>query len=184
MNKQMKHVLVTGLVMLGLGTVVQQAQAGTTDTMSVSVSPTVTYGVTISSPFLTGYVFGNVALAATTLSTVAITLNTTNATGPEYFGLSISNSNGNWTATSSAPGQDTFRMGAAMGATQPLVANTSTYLSVPPFSGAAQGLYYQGSATPVAGSAKVLLRLEMPTTLNLGTTGTQTMVLTATAQNS
>src|ERR1700733_7144969 len=181
MNKRMKHVLITGLVMLGVGAV---SQAATTDTMQVSVSPTVTYGVTISSPFAQGYVFGSVAVGASTLSTVAITLNTTGATGPEFFGLSISNTSGNWTATASAPGQDTFRMGAAMGTNQPLMANTSTYLSVPPFSGAAQGLYYQGAATAVAGTAKVWLRLEMPTTLNLGTTGNQTMVLTATAQNS
>jgi hypothetical protein len=181
MNKQMKHVLITGLVMLGIGAV---SQAATTDTMQVSVSPTVTYSVSISSPFVQGYVFGNVSLNSTTLSTVAITLNTTGSTGPEFFGLSISNTSGNWTATVGAPGQDTFRMGAAMAATQPLMANTSTYLSVPPFSGAAQYLYSQGAATAVAGTQKVWLRLEMPTSLNLGTTGSQTMTLTATAQSS
>ena len=152
--------------------------------MQISVSPQVTYGVTISSPYASGYNFSNVALGATTLSTLAITLNTTGATGPEFFGLSISNTSGNWTATTSAPGQDTFRMGAAMATTQPLMANTSTYLSVPPFSGAGQYLYSQGAATAVAGTQKVWLRLEMPTSLSVGTTGTQTMTLTATAQNS
>ena len=111
MNKRMKQILMTGLVMVGLGAV---SQAATTDTMTISVSPQVTYGVTISSPFAQGYVFGNVSLGASTLSTVAITLNTTGATGPEFFGLSISNTNGGWTATAGAPGQDTFRMGAKM----------------------------------------------------------------------
>ena len=125
MNKHMKHVLITGLVMLGVGAV---SQAATTDTMQVSVSPTVTYSVAISSPYTSGYNFSNVALGATTLSTLAITLNTTGATGPEFFGLSISNTSGNWTATTGAAGVDTFRMGAAMAATQPLMANTSTYL--------------------------------------------------------
>src|SRR5580693_6562021 len=137
MKTQIRQTLALALIVLSIGMVLRMGmvQAATTDTMQVSVSPTVTYGVTISSPFLTGYVFGNVALGATTLSTVAITLNTTGATGPEYFGLSISNSNGGWTASAAGASQDTFRMGAAMGATQPLVANTSTYLSVPPFSG-------------------------------------------------
>ena len=162
-------------VFLSTLTLARQVQAATTDTMTVSVSPTVTYGVTISSPFLTGYVFGNVALGASTLSTVAITLNTTGATGPEYFGLSVSNTSGNWSATASAPSQDHFRLGAKMGATQPLIGNTTDFLSAPPYSGVAQGIYNQGTATSVGGTQKVWLRLEMPTTLNLGTTAAQTM---------
>ena len=128
MNKRLKQGVAAGLVMLGIGGLARQTQAATTDTMTVSVTPTVTYGVTISSPFAQGYVFGSIALGASTLSTVAITLNTTGATGPEYFGLSVSNTSGNWTATASAPGQDTFRLGAKMGVGQPVIANTTDFL--------------------------------------------------------
>ena len=114
MNTKLKKVLMTGLVTLGIGGLSQIAQAATTDTMTVSVSPLVTYSVVISSPYASGYNFSNVSLGATTLSTLGITLNTTGSTAPEYFGLSISNTSGGWTSTLSAPGQDTFRMGAKM----------------------------------------------------------------------
>ena len=184
MKLTMKRVLIAGLVMLGVGGLTRQARAATSDTMSISVSPQVTYGVTISSPFAQGYVFGSIALGASTLSTVAITLNTTGATGPEYFGLSVSNTSGNWTSTVGAPGQDTFRLGAKMAATQPLIGNTTDFLVAPPYTGVAQGIYNQGTATSVGGTQKVWLRLEMPTSLNVGTTGAQTMTLTATAQSS
>ena len=180
MNKHIKHVLLTGLVMLGVGAA---AQAATTDTMTVSVTPSVTFAVSISSPYTSGYNFSSVALAGTTLSTLGITLNTTGATAAEYFGLSISNTSGGWTSTVSSPGQDTFRMAAKIGGSQPLMANTTDFLTQPPYSTVANGVYNQGS-TIVGGTAKVWLRLEMPTTLNVGTTGAQTMTMTATAQGS
>ncbi len=183
MKNHVQKVLTTGLVLLGIGAFAVRAQAATTDTMTVSVSPTVTYGVTISSPYASGYNFGNVALAATTMSTLAIVLNTTGATGPEYFGLSISNTSGGWTSTVGSPAQDQFRMSAKIAASQPLASNTTHYLSAGPFAGAAEMLYSQ-TMTPVAGTANVWLKLEMPPTLNAGTTGAQTMTLTATAQGS
>src|SRR5678815_4114440 len=103
MKMKLKQVLATGLVMLGIGVLARQAQAGTTDTMTVSVTPIPSYGVTISSPYASGYSFGNVALVGTTMSTLAITLNSVGATAPEYFGLSISNTSGNWSSTTGAP---------------------------------------------------------------------------------
>ena len=186
MNTRLKKVLITGLVMVGIGAV-HRAQAATTDTMLVSVSPAVTFAVSISSPFTlgnAGYQFGPVALSATTLSTVAITLNTTGANAYEYFGVSISNTSGNWTSTASAPGVDTFRMGAWIGSSQPTAGNVTDYLSAPPYAETAATKFNQASPTAYNSTASLWLKLEMPTNLNTGGNTAQTMTLTVTAQGS
>ena len=74
MNKKLKQVVKVGLFVLGLGVLGRVAQAASTDTMTVSVTPSVTYGVTITSVNASGYQFGTVALGATTVSTSAIVL--------------------------------------------------------------------------------------------------------------
>src|ERR1700680_2995494 len=66
-----KAVLAAGLMILGLGVMKAQA-AGNPDTMTISVTPSVTYAVTITSVNPNGYQFGQIALAATTISTWAI----------------------------------------------------------------------------------------------------------------
>src|ERR1700687_2407992 len=106
MNKQLKRALVTGLVALGMGWMSDKAQAASTDTITVSVTPNAQYGVTISSPYAGGYNFGLVNLNATTVSTLAITL-TNSGSIYEYFGISVSNTSGGWTASSVTPTSDT-----------------------------------------------------------------------------
>jgi hypothetical protein len=184
MNRRLKTALSVGLMALGLGFMGKAVQAATSDTMVVSVTPLPTFAVSITSPSGSGYNFGNVALGATTLSTAAIVLNTGGANSSEYFGVSISNTSGNWTATSSAPGTDTFRMGAWVGTNQPAITSVTDYLSNGPFSGAAAGLFNQGSRTAASSTANLWLRLELPTALNTGTSVAQTMTLTVVAQGS
>src|ERR1039457_516567 len=122
-----ESVLAAGLLVLGLG-MLQRAQAASTDTMTVSVTPgNVAYGVTISSPdgVGVGYNFQTVNLGAVTISTAAITV-TNSGSISEYFGMGISNlGTNNWTpVASNPPGADHFRLAAWFSATVP--ASTTT----------------------------------------------------------
>ena len=189
MNTRMKRALVMGLAVIAMGWLTDKAQAYTsTDTMRVSVTPDAQYSVTITSPVPGGYDFKTVALNSTTQSTLAITL-TNNGTIYEYFGISISNTSGNWTASTVAPSTDTFRMSALLNsAGMPLPSDgnfTALSNSTP---GTANGNYGQSGAgtmtSPTSGSntGNLWLKLEMPFTLNTGGTGAQTMTLSVTGQ--
>ena len=179
MNRRLKEVLVTGLMVLGIGAIVQRAEA---DTMTVSVTPIVNWSVSISSPETGGYDFSSVALGATTVSTLGITLTNNSGVAPEYFTFAIGNTSGNWSPAPGGAGVDQFRMGAYINATQPAPATFVDFLSNPPFSGSAVGKFGQAGKTAIAGTAKAWLRLEMPTSLSVGTSVAQTMTLTVSAQ--
>ena len=181
---RLRTVLVAGLSVLAWGRLTPVCAANP-DTLVVSVSPNVTYGVTVSSVTGgVGYQFGNVNLGATTQSTAAIVL-TNSGNVSEYFSLAMNNTSGNWTLTTSAPGTDTFRVSALLQATQPLVASFTDFLSNPPVPGAAATLYGQASTKTAPTAAKNLwLRLEMPTALSVGTSGAQTTTLYVNGQGS
>src|ERR1700679_2632229 len=112
MNTSMRRTLITGLMVLGWGVVTQQAHAGTTDQMLISVTPgNVTYAVGISSPEVGGYAFGTVNLGQTTISTLAIVVKSS-GTIAEYFSLAVT-ADGGWTAVTvdtAAPAYNTFEM--------------------------------------------------------------------------
>src|SRR5579862_8377910 len=98
-----------GLFALGLGMLGTKAQAvNNPDTMTVSVTPNVTYGVAITSVNASGYQFGTQNLGATTVSTAAIVL-TNSGNVYEYFSMGISNTSGSWSAVNTAPSTDQFR---------------------------------------------------------------------------
>jgi hypothetical protein len=153
--------------------------------MIVSVTPSVTFGVSIASPTAgVGYNFGTVALGATTVSTQAIVL-TNSGNVAEYFSLGISNTSGSWAASAVAPTTDTFRMYGYMSAGQPAPGTFTDTVVNPPVPGAAAALYNQASTKTNPASTKNLwLRLDMPTALNAGGTGAQTMTLTVNGQGS
>ena len=189
------RVLAAGLIVLGLGAMKQAYAVNNPDTMTVSVTPSVTYGVSISSVNGSGYQFQTVALGATTVSTKAITLTNTGNVS-EYFSMAISNTSGSWSAvTAGAPGQDQFRLTAELAANQPVegsgfktgTAPGGDSLANPPVPATASGLYANGgsqSKTAAAGTSNLWLQLEMPTSLNAGGSGLQTMTLTVNGQGS
>ncbi len=188
----MKQVLVTGLVMLGMGSV-WKANAGTFDTMNVLVTPgNPSYGVTITSVTAgVGYNFGSVNLAASTASTHAIgVLNS--GTVSEYFVMSISTSSGgsaNWkpAGVGGSAGIDVFELygryyasgstipgDAAFGATDFIGGTAGT---------AGASTYAQGVTKTAGGVSKDLwLRLQMPTGMSLSDSSQRTLVLTVTGQ--
>ena len=186
MNTRLKKVLVTGLVVLGVGCWGSKAHAASTDTITVSVTPNASYGVTISSPYASGYNFGTVNLNSTTESTLAITL-TNSGTIYEFFAISVTNTSGGWTASAVAPTTDTFRLSGMFNATQPAIgsASFSALTNAPPTNG--NGSYGQVAKTsPTGGSntQNLWLKLEMPFTLNTGGTTAQTMTVSVTGQAS
>ena len=190
MNKTQRRSLFMGLLLLGIGVVTGRAQAASTDSITISVTPNATFGVTISSPYVGGYNFGLVNLNSSTVSTLAITL-TNSGSIYEYFGISVSNTSGGgnpWTTTGVAPSTDTFRMWAQLNASPPAInsVNFSTIGNTAP--SAAATLYGQASTkTSSAGGSntqKLWLQLDMPFTLNTGGTGAQTMTVSVTGQAS
>ena len=185
MNSYMKKLVGAGLMAVGLGLIGRNAHAANPDAMQISVTPSVTYAVTITSVNASGYQFGTVALNSTTQSTAAITVaNSGNVA--EYFSMAVTNTSGNWAASASAPTTDNFRLIGLFNATEPASSSfqTSDALtnSTP---GAAATLYGHASTkTNPSANQKLWLRLEMPQSLNTGTTGAQTMTLTVTGQAS
>ena len=108
------------LLILGLGFISKAQAAGNPDTMTISVTPSVTYAVTITSVNPSGYQFGTVALAASTISTWAIGLRNT-GTIWEYFSLGVSNSSPDgWTpGAAGVAANNVFGLIAELNATQP-----------------------------------------------------------------
>jgi len=153
------------------------------DTIVVSVTPGgLTYGVAISSPFASGYQFGTVALNATTISTVAISIQNSGNVG-EYFALKVSNTApDNWTPQAAA-GSDQFKLMAYINATQPADATFATALTGS-FNGTSGNLYGQGNVRTTPTTTKSLwLRLSMPTAVT-GSGGAQTMTVFVNGQAS
>jgi hypothetical protein len=189
-KRGIESVLTAGLLVLGIG-LFQKAQAGggSTDTITVSVTPgNVAYGVTISSPDgpTTGYNFQTVNLAAVTISTAAITV-TNSGTISEFFGLSVSNlGTNNWTpVTSNPPGIDHFRLAAWFNATVPV--STTTFVDADALAAnpaATSGTLFNqsGKTTPGNSPGPLWLNLSMPTSVSAPIAGSQSMVLSITGQ--
>ena len=184
MNHVGRSILAAGLLVLGLG-VMKEAQAANPDTMTVSVTPSVTYSVAITSVNSSGYQFGTVALGATTVSTSAIVL-TNNGNVSEYFSMAMGNTSGSWVPVTGSPGTDQFRMIPYLNATQ---VSSSTFVTGDAITttqpGTAASSYNQASTkTNVNATKNLWLRLDMPTALNAGGTGLQTMTLSVYGQGS
>ena len=186
MNTQLKKALTTGMLAVGLGLLSSKAHAVNPDAMQISVTPSVTYAVTITSVNANGYQFGTVALNSTTQSTAAVTVaNSGNIA--EYFSMAITNTSGNWAPTTSAPTTDNFRLIGEFAASEPDVASgfqtTDALTNSTP--GTAAALYGQASTKTNPTQHQLLwMRLEMPQSLNVGTSAAQTMTLTVTGQAS
>src|SRR5205823_10630904 len=74
--------------------------------------------VTISSPYASVHDFGHVRLNLVTVSKLSVLLMNSGSIY-EYFGISVSNTSGGWTASASAPSTDTFRLSGQLNASQP-----------------------------------------------------------------
>ena len=117
MKTGMKLKLALGAIAVGVMS--QTVEAKNPDSIVVSVTPTVSYSVVITSPMVNGYDFGTVALGFSTISTVAIGVQN-DGTVAEYLSLAITNTApGNWAPAGTAAA-DTFRLSGRFAATQPV----------------------------------------------------------------
>jgi hypothetical protein len=186
LKKAAQAALATGLIVLGLG-MFKEAQAANPDTMTITVTPGgVTYSVTISSPFLSGYNFGTVNVGVTTVSTVAIAVQNSGNIS-EYFSLGVVDTTGGglaWT-NAAAPNITTYTMQGLFQADQPESANfAGAGNNIPTAApGTAANRFGQGTTrTLPAASANLWLQLQMPT--GVADTGAHTMVLSINGQSS
>ena len=182
-----KGVLVAGLMVLGLGALEKAQAAGNPDTMTISVTPQVTYAVTITSVNPNGYQFGTIALAGTTISTSAIVVKNS-GTIWEYFSMAVSNTSPDaWTpGASGTAGNNQFGLIGELVTNQPapggFAAGDALVNAIP---GTAATLYGQASTKTAVNATKNLwLELNMPTTLSVGSGGAQTMTLSVNGQGS
>ncbi len=173
-----KIALATGLFVLGLG-LVQKVEAASTDTITLSVTPSgISYAVQITSPTDgSSYSFGSIALGATTGSTAAIGVKNIGTIG-EYFVMKVGNTNpDNWAPVAGNPATDQFRLRGWFSPDQPDDASFADAV-LAGFNPTGQNKYNQGSSkTAVNATSYLWLQLKMPSDLNAGTGGAQTMTL-------
>jgi hypothetical protein len=192
MNRRLKEVLATGLLVVGIG-FVSRAQAGTFDTMNVLVTPgNPSYGVTITSVTVgQGYNFGQVNLNTSTDSTQAVgVLNSGNVS--EYFVMMISTSTGgsaNWKPAGSAGGAnvDVFELYGRFYASASTFPGDAAFVGSDFIAGAngtnGANTYNQATTKTAGGVSKDLwMKLQMPTGMSLSDNSQRTMVLTITGQ--
>ncbi len=184
--KRMLHgSIAAGLLVLGLG-LAQKVHAASTDTITLSVTPSgVSYAVQITSPTDgSSYSFGSIALGATTGSTAAIGVKNV-GTISEYFVMKVGNSNpDNWAPVAGAPTTDQFRLRGYFNPTQPDDASFADAI-LAGFNPTGQNKYNQGSSrTAVNATSYLWMQLLMPTNLNAGNGGAQTMTLYVAGQAS
>jgi hypothetical protein len=187
MAKLFRRTLAAGyyaaLLVLAAGAL-HRVHAANPDTLTISVTPSVTYGVSIASVSSAnlGYNFTTVGLGETTISTAAIVVTNTGNVS-QYFSLAVSNTSGNWMAVPTAPSDDEFRMSAVLNVgSQPNDTSFTDFLSNSPAPLTAAGLYGQSAKTLPASTKNLWLRLEMPQRLVNGGTSTQTMTITVNGQ--
>ena len=192
MKRAVQAVLASGLLVLGLG-LFQEAQAGTFDTMTITVSAGgVSYAVAITSPEAQGYDFAQVNIGLTTISTLAIAVRNA-GTISEFFSVGVVDVTATyaWTNNPLTPANTSYVMQAlftATGAAQPAEATFTGAAKNVPIAApvAADSKFGQGAAPggrTLPGSSKDLwLRLGMPT--GVEETGVHTMVLTVNGQSS
>ena len=171
--------LAAGLIVLGLG-LAHRAEAASTDTITLSVTPSgISYAVQITSVNGSGYQFGTIALAASTGSTAAIGVKNVGTIG-EYFVMKAGNSApDNWAPVAGVPATDQYQlMGwySGVAGTQPPDASFVDAVTNG-FNPTGATKYNQGSKTAVNATNNLFLRLTMPSDLNTGTGGAQTMTL-------
>jgi len=184
MNTAMKRILATGLMVLGLGVLTQEARAVTSDQILVSVTPgNPTYAVSISSPEVGGYDFGSVNLGQSTISTLAIVVKSS-GTISEYFSMSVT-ADGGWspvTVDTAAPAYNTFELQGHFATTQPTDAQFSTTVDLvttaPPTPSSTH--YSQGGQTTPGNTQNLWLKLRLP--VSTGLSGQRLMTLTVNGQ--
>jgi hypothetical protein len=112
----MKRLIVIVGVMLMVAGMVSVARAGSSDTMTLTVSVTAALDVTIHA---TDYDFGSVALNSTTISTTSTAVKNSSTNAVETYQLKVSAGVSGWTIADSTGTKDNVRIQAIWNTAQP-----------------------------------------------------------------
>lgn len=119
----MKKLIVIVVVMLMVGGMVSMVRAGSTDSMTLTVTATSPIDVTI---YATTYDFGTVALNSTSISTTSTAVKNTASTSIETYNLRVSADGTGWTIADSTGGSSNVRIQAIWNTTKPADITDST----------------------------------------------------------
>jgi hypothetical protein len=112
----MKRLIVIGAVMLMVGGMVSMVRAGSSDTMTLTVTATSPIDVTI---YATTYSFGTVALNSTSISVTSTAVKNTSGTSIETYNLKVSADGTGWTIADSTGGDSKVRIQAIWNTAKP-----------------------------------------------------------------
>jgi len=112
----MKRLIVIGAIMLMVAGMVSVARAGSSDTMSLTVTVVAALDVTIHA---TDYDFGSVALNSTTISTTSTAVKNSSSNAVETYQLKVSAGVSGWTIADSTGTKDNVRIQAIWNTAQP-----------------------------------------------------------------
>ena len=105
----MKRLILVMVVMLMVGGMVSMVRAGSSDTMTLTVTATSAIDVTI---YATTYDFGTVALNSTSISVTSTAVRNTSGTSIETYNLKVSADGTGWTIADSTAGDSNVRIQA------------------------------------------------------------------------
>jgi hypothetical protein len=112
----MKRLIVIGAIMLMVVGMVSVVRAGSSDTMTLTVSVTAALDVTI---YATDYDFQTIALNSTSISATSTAVRNTSSNAVETYQLKVSPGASGWTIAASTGGVDNVRIQAIWNTTQP-----------------------------------------------------------------
>jgi len=142
----MKRLIVIGAIMLMVGGMVSMARAGSSDTMTLTVTATSAVDVTI---YATTYSFGTVALNSTSISTTSTAVKNTASTSIESYNLKVSADGTGWTIADSSGGDSNVRIQAIWNTNKPTDAEVidSQNYNLNTAGKTCDGTYFAGTAT-------------------------------------
>jgi len=112
----MKKLILVMAVMLMVGGMVSMVRAGSSDTMTLTVTATSPIDVTI---YATTYSFGTVVLNSTSISVTSTAVRNTSGTSIETYNLKVSADGTGWTIADSTAGDSNVRIQAIWNTDKP-----------------------------------------------------------------
>jgi len=140
----MKRLIVIGAIMLMVVGMVSVVRAGSSDTMTLTVSVTAALDVTIHA---TDYDFGSVALNSTTISTTSTAVKNSSSNAVETYQLKVSAGVSGWTIADSTGTKDNVRIQAIWNTAQPASITDSTSYNLDGAGKTCNGTNFAGDAT-------------------------------------
>jgi hypothetical protein len=179
----MKKLIVIAVVMLMVVGMVSVVRAGSSDTMTLTVTVGVTLDVTI---FADDYDFGNVQLNATSISATSTAVKNSSSNAIETYTLKVSPGTTGWTIADATGTADQVRIQAMWNTTQPSSIPDNTLHNLDAAGKVCDGTNFGGGISPYKGDSvdatfQELLWFKLWTPSESATEGVRKLYLTITA---